>query len=544
MNKFIDGFDPSVIKDKLTVIEINPDLSSMTNNQKVIIQNYIECAKILDKIFLLQKYEKNLELMNEIKSLNDKRSENYYRIMQGPFDQFDDNKPYIEGIKYTPHAAFYPDDLTDEEFHDFLKLNQDKKQNFISPYTIIRRDGTKLKAINYSDYYKEYLKEASDILFKTAAICENFTQKNFCTKLGEAFLNNDFIEADIAWLKLDENEIEPLLGPHEFYEDRFLGYKASFTSFVTVKNKIEGKKASMVKKLIDKFQELLPIPEHYKKVKRGEISSIEVVDLLFCGGDGRAPIQTSAFNLPNSHYIRANFGSKKILLYNIMEAKFNAVVDPLSAHFLDEKMAKDVTFAANFNLVLLHEVSHELGINFIKDSDGKLYEIVYFLKDLYSTIEEAKADVMGIYLLLYLIKECYISDCSAPEVANTYVIGLIRSMRFGKENAHGRASIIQWNYLVEEDVIKIGNIEGEKGKNNSIKLIIDLSKFEKIFETILAIILTFQAEGDYDKTKSFIDKYSNIDPVLKNILDEIENLPIDILSYFPLAGEDKNITIL
>ena len=534
MNNFVDGFNPSIIKNKLVVVKIEPDISSLTNNQKLIIDKYIECAKIIDKIFLLQKYEKSLELYEEIKSLNDKRIENYYRIMQGPFDQFNDNKPYIKGIEYTPHAAFYPNDLRVNEFNDFLKCKQDKKQDFISPYTVIRWDGTGLVAINYSDYYSKYLKEASDILFYIASIAGNFTQKNFTTKLGEAFLNNNFYDADIAWLKLDENEIEPLIGPHEFYEDRFLGYKSSFTAFVTIKNRKESEKVSMIKKLIDKFQDILPIPAHYKKVKRGEISAIEVVNLLFCGGDGRSPIQTSAFNLPNSHHIRANYGSKKILLYNIMEEKFNALYGKLASHFLDEKIAENITFAANFNFILLHEVSHELGINFIKDSDGKQYEITYFLKDLYSTIEETKADIMGIFLLFYLVKECYISDCSVAEIANTYIIGLIRSMRFGKENAHGKAAIIQWNYLNEKEVIYVNNVNG------SVKLTTNLRKFEKIFEEILTIILTFQAEGDYEKTKIFIDKYSEIGDVLKKMLYEIEDLPIDILPYFPLAGEDES----
>ena len=344
-------------------------------------------------------------------------------------------------------------------------------------------------------------------------------------------MSNDFDEADIRWLQLEDNDIESLITAAEFYEDRFLGYKTSFTSFVAVKNRDEFKKINLIKKLLDTFQQKLPIPPHYKKTKRGSISQIQVVNLVYCGGDARGPIQTAAFNLPNSQKIRQEFGSKKVLIYNIMEAKFNSIMANIAKKVLSENDLTKVTFHSYFNFILMHEISHELGIGFIKDDSGKLYEVSYFLKDLYNVIEEMKADVMGISLLSYLIKECYLTDCNYVEIVTTYLVSLLRSMRFGKENAHGLASLIQWNFLSKMEVVI--------GDKNSLNLVIDLQKFDSVTESLLTLILTLQGEGDYDKSSDFVKSHSFMDDNLKFYLQKIEDLPVDIYPYFTVAGEKK-----
>ncbi|HOV14130.1 MAG TPA: hypothetical protein PK771_07595, partial [Spirochaetota bacterium] len=380
-------------------------------------------------------------------------------------------------------------------------------------------------------YYKEYLKSAADLLLKATEYADNFSVKSYLNAQANAFLTNDFNEADIRWLQLENNDIESLISACEFYEDKFLGCKASFTSFIAVKNREEFKKLNLLKKLLDIFQQNLPIPPHYKKSKRGSISQIQIVNLIYSGGDARGPIQTAAFNLPNSQKVRQEFGSKKVLIYNIIEAKFKSVMIKISKILLSENDLSKVTFPAYFNFILMHEISHELGIGFVKDDNGKSFEVAYFLKDLYNVIEEMKADVMGIFLLTYLVKECYITDCNYIEIATTYFIGLLRSMRFGKENAHGLASLIQWNFLNKMDAI----FKQEETKTFSI----NLHKIDSIIEYLLTLILTLQAEGDYEKTNEFINSHSFIDDDLSVYLKEIEDLPIDIYPYYPIAGEEK-----
>jgi len=366
------------------------------------------------------------------------------------------------------------------------------------------------------------------MLLELVDYADDQTLKSYLNALSNSFLTNDFFEADIRWLQID-NEIEPLLGPHEFYEDKFLGYKASFTAFIAVKNREENNKLKMILKLLDRMQEILPIPSHYKNKKRGSVSQISIVNLIFDSGDARGPFQTAAFNLPNSQKIRSIFGSKKILIYNIMEAKFNSIMKTLAGHLLPESSRSKVTAHSYFNFILLHEISHELGIGYIKDIEGNSYDVSYFLKDLFTIIEEAKADIMGVFLLIFLTKECFITDCTFAELVTTYMISIFRSIRFGKENAHGISNIIQWNFLVREEAILADNGT----------LSVNFHKFENAVENILTLILTLQGEGDYDKLRKFIDDYSVIDDKLKEFLDKISDIPVDIFPWFPKADEEK-----
>lgn len=529
--KFKKGFNPDELKGKLKIIEISPDVSYLTDNQKKVIEYLIEASKMINDIFYLQKYRENLNLKSKIENLDDKKITTYFSIQQGPFDQFRDNEPYIEGVKKNDRGGFYPDDLSINEWDDFINDNPDLKDKFISNYSIITRKNGILQAVPYSVYYKQYLEKASELLIKASDYADNFSVKSYLTSQANAFLNNDFAEADIRWLQLEDNDIESLISACEFYEDKFLGYKASFTSFVAVRNREEFKKIGLIKKLLDTFQENLPIPAHYKKTKRGSISQIQIVNLVYSSGDARGPIQTAAFNLPNSQKIRQEFGSKKVLIYNVMEAKFNSIMSDIASIVLTETDLSKVTFPAYFNFILMHEISHELGIGFVKDDEGRSYEVSYYLKDRYNVIEEMKADIMGFFLLTYLVKECYITDCNYVEIVTTYFIGLLRSMRFGKENAHGLASLIQWNFFSKNDVIM--RIKDDK------TISLNYLKVESVVKNLLTLILTLQGEGDYEKTGEFITSHSYTDDDLSCFLEEILDLPVDIYPYYPIAGEER-----
>lgn len=531
MVEFIQGFNPEEILKKLVVIKIDTDISHLSINQKKVIDLLIKCAHVLEDIYYIQKYPENLKLRGEILNQNNPLIIQYYKVMAGPYDHFNNDEPYIKNVVKTDKFGFYPDDLTIKEWDELINKNIDKKDDFISPYMVIKRYKDELKPIPYSQYYKELLTKAHDVIKETLEYCENYSIKSYLSAQANAFLNNDFYEADIRWVQLTDNDIVPLLGAFECYDDKFLGYKASFTGIIGIKNKEENKKLDNILKTLDLLQDKLPIPKHYIKQKRGSISEIDIVNLIFSSGDARYPIHTAAFNLPNSHKIRSQFGSRKVLLYNIIEAKFNSVIIPISKILLDEKDQDKISFFAHFNFILMHEISHELGIGFIKDQNGKLQEITYFLKDLYPVIEEAKADVMGIYSLIFLQKQSYIIDCSYTEICIVYLMNLLRAIRFGIENAHGQASIMQFNFLNKEEVF----IQNKNEKTFSI----DFHKFDKSIEKLLTTILTFQGEGDYNKLSNFINDFSKIDQKLEEYLLLIKELPIDILPWFPKADEKK-----
>lgn len=531
--KFIKGFDPNSIKDKLKITKITTDTSYLTKNQKKVINNLIECAKIIDDIFYLQKYPDSLKLRNEINKKKNPSYSLFYKTMAGPFDKFNGDKPYIEDVKSSDKAGFYLGNITKKDIEEYIIDNPDEKDILISPYTVLQKKSKKINIITYSEFYNDRLLKASELLHRTEEFADNYTLKEYLSSQANAFLTNDFGEADIRWLQLEDNDIVPLLGAYEFYEDKFLGYKAAFSAFVGLKNREEFNKLNIIKEYRVKLQERLPIPEHYRKQKRGSISQIEVVNILYNAGDARGPIPTAAFNLPNSHKIRSEFGSKKVLLHNIIENKFKAVMLPISEKILNENDQSKITFESYFNYILLHEVSHELGISFVKDVDGKTQEVVYFLKELYTIIEEAKSDVMGMFSLIYMLKEGLFHNCTFTNVCVTYLVNLFRLIRLGKENAHGLASLIQFNFLKEEEIFILD-------KNKEF-INIDLHKFEKSIEKLLTILLTLQGEGDYEKSNKFINDYSKKDPDIEKLVSRITELPLDILTWFPEAGEKKPV---
>jgi len=529
--KLIDGFKPESIIEKLSITKLDADISFLSKNQKKIIENLINCAKIIDDVYYLQKFADNKKLKDEIMKTNNPPLILCYKIMCGPYDNFNNDMPFIEGINKSDKVGFYPEDLTKVEWEKII--NTVNKDEFISPYTIIRWDNETLKAIPYSEFYKEYLSEASKFLRIASEYAENHSLKCYLEAQAEAFLNNNYFNANVKWIQMHDNDIVPLIGPQECYDDKFLGYKTSFTAFVGIKNKEEFKKIQLIEKTIDLIQNRLPIPEHYRKQKRGSLSKIEIVDIIYNSGDSRSPIPAAAFNLPNSQTIRAEYGSKKVLLYNIMEAKFNTIMKNISQIVLDKSDQDKISFISYFNFILLHEISHELGIGFIKDQDGTMKDISYFLKDQYTIIEEAKADVMGIFSLKFLLKEGFITDCSYTNLCLIYLINLFRSIRFGRKNAHSISSYIQLIFMIEEGSFQVGS-------EDSI-MSVNFHKIEKSIEKLLTIILTLQGEGDYKKAKEFCNKYSKTSEIVDKFVDRIKKLPIDILPWYPKAGEEKPI---
>jgi hypothetical protein len=253
--EFVSGFNPGILKKKLSIIKIEEDISRLTENQRIVIKNLVECSKIMQEIFLIQNYPDNLKLMDELLKLNNPEISDFFNVMAGPFDRFDNDRSYIADIKESDQAGFYPQDLTRDEWDNFLSANPEIKENFISPYTVIRRDNGKLTALPYSEFYKDYLSRAIDCLKNAILYTDNYSLKSYFQAQMNAFANNDFSEADVRWLQLADNDIVPLIGAYEFYIDKFLGYKASFTGMVALKNIEETEKVEFIKKTIDILQE-------------------------------------------------------------------------------------------------------------------------------------------------------------------------------------------------------------------------------------------------------------------------------------------------
>jgi hypothetical protein len=448
--------------------------------------------------------------------------------MFGPFDRLDHDKPFYGNEEKPLGANFYPEDITKEEFDNWLKANPNDKESFTSEFTVIKRDGEKLIAVPYSEAYKEKLTKASKLLKEAAEYAENESLKNYLIKRADAFLSNDYYESDMAWMDLKDHTIEIVIGPYEVYEDKLFNYKAAFECFLTIVDPAETEKLKVFKNYLKDMENNLPIPNEHKNFERGSESPIMVVQEVFGAGDTKAGVQTLAFNLPNDERVRKAKGSKKVMLKNIHEAKFEKLLYPIAELVLDKEQLEYVTFDAFFNHTLMHEMSHGLGPGFIT-KDGKETEVKKELKETYSTIEEAKADILGMWNNLYMIEKGVYSPDTEKQIWTTFLAGVFRSVRFGIGEAHGGGNAIIYNYMLNN---------GAYNFNENTKTVsVNYDKAKEVLKNLANELLMIQSLGDYEGAKKLINEYAINSASMKILIDKLATLPVDIKPIFEIEKE-------
>lgn len=524
---------------KFVPVKITYDENLLSDREKVVLEKLYQASKLIDTIFLDQVYSKNYEIKNELMKKTDEVSKlqlQLFNIMFGPFDRLEDDEPFIQRIlrirtdKKPLGANFYPEDMTKEEFEDWIKQNPQDEKSFTSEFTVIRRQNGKLVAIPYSEYYKEPLTKISNLLKEAAEYADNPSLKKYLISRAEAFLSNDYYQSDMDWMDLKDHSIEVVIGPYEVYEDGLFNYKASFESFVTIKDPVETKKLEVFAKYLNDIEKNLPLDDKYKNYQRGSESPIVVANEVFTAGDTKAGVQTLAFNLPNDERVRKAKGSKKVMLKNVHEAKFEKLLKPISELVLEPELLQYVTFDAFFNHTLMHEMSHGVGPGFIT-INGRQTEVKKELKETYSTIEECKADILGMYNNIFMIEKGVYPKEMEKQVWVTFLAGAFRSMRFGIGEAHGGGNAIIYNYLLEKGAY----IYNDKDQKVSVN-------FEKIYpalKELCNLILTIQAEGNYQEAKNLIGKYAVSSPSIETLRKKLESLPVDIKPVFEIEENLK-----
>ncbi len=513
---------------KLTPVTIAPDLSYLPANERHVIKLLVKASQHIDNIFLEQVFQKNQQILQTLKESPEANQPyiDLFTIMFGPWNRLDNNKPFINNMEKPPGANYYPLDMTKEKFNHWLKNHPDDREQFENHYTVIRSKNKTLIAVPYSQEYSSQLKSAANLLNQAAQETRDASLKEFLTKRADAFLSNDYFKSNMAWMDLN-GDIEVVIGPYEVYEDRLFGYKAAFESFVCVVDHEESKNLHTLGTYLDKMEDNLPIPDEHKNFNRGTSSPIKVVNEIFTAGDTKAGVQTLAFNLPNDERVREKKGSKKVLLKNVMKAKFDQILLPIASQVLSADELKNISFDAYFKHILLHEVSHGLGPGNIK-VNGRETSVNKELKDLYSTIEECKADVLGIYNILYLIKEDVLDDTLASTLLPTNLAGIFRSIRFGIEEAHGGANAIQLNYYLEQGAVTID-------ANGLFS--VDTRKYREAVGSLAEKILMIEATGNYTQAEEFMAKYALLKPEVQSALNNLAEIPIDIRSVFSIENE-------
>ncbi len=499
--------------------ELTADLSSLSPGDRQTLELLVQAARQMDDIFLRQAWAGNPALVKEMSTWSGEEAQaarEYFAINIGPWDRLDERHPFVGTAEHPPGAGFYPEDLTREEFEFWVEAHPENRQALESLTTVVRRDGNGLKAIPYSQEYRSLLEPAAELLKQAAALTSNESLKHFLELRAEAFFSDDYFESDVAWMDLDA-PVEVTIGPYETYEDGLFGYKAAFEAFVTVALPEASAALERYKTRLPWLEANLPIPDELK-TDRGTESPIRVVDLMFSGGDTKAAVQTIAFNLPNDEKVREAKGSKKVLLRNVMRAKYDHILTPIAQRTLSDADAKRLSFEAFFDEVLHHELSHGLGPGLIQ-VDGRSTEVRLELKEHYSTLEEAKADVMGIYNILALIDEGEMPAQLRDSLEPTYVAGLFRSARFGLDEAHGQGVVAQFNYLLEKGALVV---------DAAGKFAVVSETFPSAIESLLQEMLLLQAAGDYEGTDAFLERYGKASPELRAAIEKLGDVPVDI----------------
>lgn len=518
---------------KFVPVEITYDENMLSDREKVVLEKLYQASKLIDTIFLDQVYSKNHEIKNEMMKKTDEVSKlqlELFNIMFGPFDRLEDDEPFIGTDKKPLGANFYPEDMTKDEFENYIKQNPQDEKSFTSEFTIIHRQNGKLVAIPYSEYYKEPLTKISNLLKEAAEYADNPSLKKYLLSRADAFLSNDYYQSDMDWMDLKDHSIEVVIGPYEVYEDGMFNYKASFESFVTIKDPVESKKLEVFAKYLNDIEQNLPLDDKHKNYTRGSESPIVVANEVFTAGDTKAGVQTLAFNLPNDERVRQAKGSKKVMLKNVHEAKFEKLLKPISELVLEPELLQYVTFDAFFNHTLMHEMSHGVGPGFMT-VNGRQTEVKKELKETYSTIEECKADILGMYNNIFMIEKGVYPKEKEKQVWVTFLAGAFRSMRFGIGEAHGGGNAIIYNYLLEKGAY----VYNDKDQKVSVN-------FEKIYpalKNLCNLILTIQAEGNYQGAKNLLTKYAVNSSSIETLRKKLEKLPVDIKPVFEIEEKLK-----
>ncbi len=498
---------------KYEKVELKVDLSGLTENEKEIIRILIDVADIMDEIFWMQSYygDKNEFLAG----IENEYAKKYAKINYGPWDRLDGNAPFLSGYEDKFRGAnFYPSDMTREEFEEW---DNPEKDNL---YTLVRRDDEgNLITIPYSEAYKEKHEEASKLLKKAAELAESNALKNYLNLRAEALLNDDYRPSDFAWMKVTDSNIDVIVGPIENYEDMLFGAKAAHQAFVLVKDVEWSEKLDRFTDMLPELQENLPVEEKYKSEVPGTDSDISVFYAVYYAGDCNAATKAIAVNLPNDEKVHEKVGSRKLQLKNSMEAKFDEIVIPISELLIDEEQRKHVTFDAFFENVTFHEVAHGMGIRQTVTGKGTVREA---LRDYYMPIEEAKADILGLYLITELYERGELTDGEVMDNYVTFLAGIFRSSRFGAASAHGQANMLRFNYFESKEAFT---------RQDDGTYRVNFENMKDAVKSSVQQVLKIQGDGDYEKAKELVENEGVIREQLQEDLDRIEEegIPIDIV---------------
>jgi hypothetical protein len=517
---------------RFAAVPIGVDISKLPAGEKQALAKLVEAARLFDPLFLRQVWAGNEALLMQI--LGDqtplgRARLHYFMINKGPWSRLDHNAAFLPGVPTKPEAGnFYPAGASKAEVDTWIQSLPEAEQAAARGFfTTIRRrpDGT-LTAVPYSLEYQGELARAAELLREAAASTKQPTLKAFLTRRADAFVSNDYYESDVAWMELDAS-VEPTIGPYEVYEDEWFNFKAAFEAFIAVRDDAETAKLARFGAELQDVENHLPIDPALRNPKLGALSPIRVVNVVFTSGDANRGVQTAAYNLPNDERVVQAKGSKRVMLKNMQEAKFNKVLLPIARVALPLVDRKDVSFDAFFTHILMHELMHGLGPHNITVG-GRATTVRQELKETYSALEEAKADISGLWALAYLVDKGTLGKELERTMYTTFLTSAFRSIRFGLTEAHGKGIALQLSTLMDAGAFK-ANPDGT--------FVVVPARIKEAVTALTREIMSLQAKGDYAAASEMLARRAVVRPDVQRVLDRLQAVPVDIEPQFVTADE-------
>ncbi len=513
-------------------VDLRVDLSALPPSERRALSKLVEAARIMDGLFLRQSWSGNeallLGLLDDPTPLGQARLA-YFLRNKGPWDRLDRMRPFMPGAPPKPPAAdFYPAGATREEVQSFLSgLPEQERVRAAGFFSVLRRDPAgRVVTVPYSVEYQGPLARAAGLLREAAGITQAPTLRAFLEKRAAAFQSDDYYPSDLAWMELD-SAVEPTIGPYEVYEDGWFNAKAAFEAFVCVRDEAETRKLSRFSVELQDVEDHLPIPAHYRNPKLAALAPIRVENELFAAGDADRGVTTAAFNLPNDERIVQEKGSKRVMLKNVQEAKFEKVLVPISRVVLSPEDRRRVAFDAFFTHILTHELTHGLGPHRIT-VNGKATTVRQELQESYSAIEEAKADVAGLFALQRFVDRGVVEKAMETTMYPTYLASMFRSLGFGLEEAHGRGVALQLNWFLDQRAV----VPRQDGT-----FAVDAARMKQAVISLTGEIMTLQAKGDAAGAREILQRLAVVRPPVKVAIDRLKGIPVDIAPRFVTARE-------
>ena len=504
--------------DKYAEYTLTSDISHLSENEKEMLPLLFEAADIMDDLFWRENYGDKEELMARI---SDPDLQKFACITYGPWDGLDGNKSFVEGIGEKPAGAqFYPQDMTEEEWEAF----DDPDKN--SQYTMIVRDENgNLKCVWYHDYFAEQINKAASLLDDASELAGDEEFAEYLRLRAKALRTDDYFESDMRWMDVRNNNIDMVVGPIENYTDARYGIKASHEAFILIKDQEWTKQLARYAQFVPELQKQLPVSEEYKKEVPGADADLAAYDAVYYAGDCNANSKTIAINLPNDERVQLQRGTRKLQLKNAMAAKFEKILQPIASVLMTPESMEHIKFDAFFANVMFHETAHGMGIKNTITDKGTVRDA---LGNQYSAIEEAKADVLGLYLVTKLAEMGEYTNTTMEDNYTTFMAGIFRSVRFGAASAHGKANMLTFNYFQNE---------GAFTRNEEGLYAIDFEKMKVAVEKLAGDILVCQGNGVYEAAKAWMDEMSVIKPELQADLDRVNEAGIPVDIYYNMGPD-------